>query len=280
VRIFQMYATGNSYSRIAKTLNAEGVTSPQPPRKGKIRSWCPSAIREMLLNEKYRGVEVWNRTKTIRNREKDRTEQRPRPEVEWVRVNRPELRIVPNELWEAVREQNRLVREKHGPKRLGGMNRTEKSRTYLFSGLMECGICGKNITIVSGKQPYSRYGCPSHRFRGVCKNAVTILQSKLEQQLISALSANLLDTRLEEERVKVFSEQLRKTMEQEAGLACQALLKQSAVKEEQSKLKKQITNLVAAIAEYGMSPNLRAELATSENRLSEIERVLTAKCEQ
>lgn len=279
VRIFEMYAAGYSYARIAKTLNAEGVQSPQAPRKGKVRAWCPSAIREMLLNEKYRGVEVWNRTKTVRNREKDKTEQQPRPEAEWVRVEVPELRIVTDELWEAAREQNRRVREKHGPKRLGGMNRTEKSRRYLFSGLMECALCGKNITIISGKPPYARYGCPSHRFRGVCKNAVTITQRKLEQQLIAALTANLSDPRLEDERVNATIEHVKLIQEREAALVRQAGAKQSELKEERVKLKKQIANLVSAIAEYGMSSSLKNQLAMNEARLKEVERLLSAKAE-
>lgn len=279
VRIFEMYAAGCSYARIAKTLNAEGVLSPQPPRTGKVRAWCPSAIREMLLNEKYRGVDVWNRTKTVRNREKERTEQRPRPESEWVRVEVPELRIVSDELWLAVREQNRRVREKHGSKRLGGMNRTEKSRTYLFSGLMECGCCGKNITIIGGMPPNTRYGCPSHRFRGVCENAVTIPQRKLEQQLIAALAANLLDPQLEEFRAQEFSKQSKAALEREAALAHEAVSKQSELKDERPKLKKQIANLVAAIAEYGMSQNLKTQLAAYEARLSEVERMLSAKPE-
>ncbi len=40
-RIFEMYAAGASYADIAKALNAEGVLSPQPQRKGNIRAWCP-----------------------------------------------------------------------------------------------------------------------------------------------------------------------------------------------------------------------------------------------
>jgi site-specific DNA recombinase len=50
--IFKMYADGNSYARIAKYLNAQNILPPQQPRKKGIRSWCPSAIREMLLNER------------------------------------------------------------------------------------------------------------------------------------------------------------------------------------------------------------------------------------
>ena len=55
-RIFTMYAGGNSLQRIAKQLNAEGVISPQP-QKGRIsRSWCPSSIRTILRNDRYRSV--------------------------------------------------------------------------------------------------------------------------------------------------------------------------------------------------------------------------------
>ena len=61
-RIFEMKAAGASYSRIAKALNADGILSPQPPKKNRVRAWCPSGIREMFFNEKYRGVVVWNRT--------------------------------------------------------------------------------------------------------------------------------------------------------------------------------------------------------------------------
>lgn len=61
-RIFQMYAGGGSLAGIAKTLNAEGVRAPRPGRNRLLRAWCPSSIRELLRNERYRGVHVWNRT--------------------------------------------------------------------------------------------------------------------------------------------------------------------------------------------------------------------------
>ncbi len=55
LRVFNMYADGNSLATIAKILNAEGVQAPQPPRNRQIRAWHPSAIREMVRNERYRG---------------------------------------------------------------------------------------------------------------------------------------------------------------------------------------------------------------------------------
>jgi site-specific DNA recombinase len=278
-RIFKMYASGASYADIAKTLNAEGVVSPQPPRKGKIRAWCPSAIREMLLNEKYRGVVVWNRTKTVRNRESGKTEQRPRPESEWVRVEVPELRIVSDELWQAAREQNNRVREKHGPKRLGGMNRTVASRQYLFSGLLECGLCNANMVIIGGQPPNARYGCPNHRYRGVCKNSVKIPQRKLEQQLLAALSANLLDPRLEEERVQSFRDQLKLTLAEETRRTREAASQDSQLKEELAGLKKEQENLVDGIAKHGFSHALSARLATVESRIAQIQRLRDAGVE-
>lgn len=79
MRVFTMYADGNSLATIAKTLNAEGVQAPQPPRNRQIRAWCPSSIREMVRNERYRGVFVWNRTRKERNPETGRKNQQAAP---------------------------------------------------------------------------------------------------------------------------------------------------------------------------------------------------------
>jgi len=77
---------------------------------------------------------------------------------------------------------------------LGGLNRTEQSRSYLFSGLLVCGKCGSRLIITSGngKRAYVRYGCPSHRYRGVCENGLTIRQDRLEEQLIGAIEQRIL----------------------------------------------------------------------------------------
>ena len=77
MRVFTMYADGNSLATIAKTLDAEGVQAPQPPRNRQTRAWCPSSIREMVRNERYRGVFVWNRTRKECNPEAGRKTSRP-----------------------------------------------------------------------------------------------------------------------------------------------------------------------------------------------------------
>ena len=46
-RIFQMYANGDGYTKIAKTLNAEGALSPRSQR-GRPRGWASNCIRVAL----------------------------------------------------------------------------------------------------------------------------------------------------------------------------------------------------------------------------------------
>jgi len=77
--IFQMYAEGNSYDRIAKFLNANGVLSPGNFRKGGIRSWYPSVIAAMLVNERYRGTVIFGKTQTFKNPETGATQIRDVP---------------------------------------------------------------------------------------------------------------------------------------------------------------------------------------------------------
>jgi hypothetical protein len=61
-RIFERYAAGHSLKRIAIELNRDGVISPQP-QKGRIaRSRCPSSVRHILHNDRYRGRVIWGKT--------------------------------------------------------------------------------------------------------------------------------------------------------------------------------------------------------------------------
>jgi hypothetical protein len=63
-----------------------------------------SSIFEMLRNELYRGVFVWNQTKKERNPETDRTTSRPLPEAigsgsRFSRIRKPSVMSYPP-LWQ------------------------------------------------------------------------------------------------------------------------------------------------------------------------------------
>jgi DNA invertase Pin-like site-specific DNA recombinase len=276
-RVMEFRAADNGYGTISKILNAEGVPAPERKYGGKThRRWFGSAIKLICQNEIYHGVVVWNRKQSVFNVENGTRLSRRRPESEWVRVEVPELRIVSEELWERVQDVNRRRREKDVARRLGGMTRTESSRTYLFGGMMHCGVCGGSFTVVGGKAPYVYYGCRNRRFRQTCTARTGIRRERLEQQLLAAISKNLLDPRLEQERAREFSCQLNAAIEREQELGREAELNRPQFEAERSDLENQARNLVDAVSKHGMSSFLSAQLATIEVRLAEIERRLKA----
>jgi site-specific DNA recombinase len=272
-RIFQMYAAGQGLARIAKRLNDDAVTAPQPPRTRPLRAWCPSSIREMLRNERYRGVQVWNRTEKQRNPETGRKISRERPASERVRVEVSEWRIVPEELWNAAHAQIRAVNEKMGSARCGGLNRTESSRQYLFSGLLVCGDCGSRMVIISGRgtRGYVKYGCPSHRYRGVCDNKLTIRQDRLEEQLLGEIETRILTPEMIQYTLHRFEQELQKRLAEMRKQAAEST-QLAALHQKRDDLQAQAARLADAIADAGHSPALLSRLTTAEADLARVDR--------
>jgi hypothetical protein len=108
---------------ITMALNAEGVQSPQP-QKGRVsRSWCPSSVRTILHNDRYRGVVIWGKTKKVRSPKTCRRVYKARPQASWVRTGIPEQQIVSDELWQRVRARLAIVKNVYARKwRAAGRN--------------------------------------------------------------------------------------------------------------------------------------------------------------
>jgi site-specific DNA recombinase len=276
-RVFSMYANGSSLAAIAKILNAEGVQAPQPPRNRQIRAWCPSSIREMLRNGRYRGVFVWNRTKKERNPETGRKTSRPRPESDWMRVDVPEWRIISEELWARVEAQIQRAGKRWSATSIGGQGRRGRGPKHLFSGFLICGVCGSRMTIVSGngRRGYVKYGCPSHRNRGVCANSVMIRKDRLEDQLLAELSDRLLQPAMVDYALQSFHEQLQRRLQEIRDQADSVANGVLALQGKRQELKAKATNVTEAIAAIGHSPSLLAQLAAIETEIAKLDDRLT-----
>lgn len=263
LRIFEMFANGWTLAGIATQLNVEGIRAPRR------RGWCHSGIRLMLRNERYRGVVVWNRTMNTRNPE-GKPEVRRRPQADHVRKEHPELRIVPEELWQRIKARI-VFNERFAPQQLGGYNRTANSKRYLFSGCLKCGTCGANLVVVDGQ---GRYACPMHRRLGKCSNSLSIVNEKLESQLLSALAKNLCRTDLLEHSVQRFEEELSlRIRELEKS---RSAVDENALREELETVTARAMNLADAIGRHGLSSILSAQLAQSEARIETIKSMLKA----
>jgi len=94
-RIFELCAAGTGYTRIAKRLNSEHAPAPRPQQQ-RPSGWSTSTVYEVLHRPLYRGEVVWNKT---RKRDAEgKTAVSSRPESEWLRLDRPDLRIVSDEV--------------------------------------------------------------------------------------------------------------------------------------------------------------------------------------
>ena len=103
-RIFTAFAGGSSPKAIAKALNAEGIPGP----RGEL--WRDTTIRGhrqrgtgLLNNELYVGRLVWNRLRYVKDPSTGKRVSRKNDAAELVVVEVPELRIVDDELWQAVK---------------------------------------------------------------------------------------------------------------------------------------------------------------------------------
>ena len=110
-RIFELAASGYGFRRIAHALNAEAALAPRATQ-GRKRGWSASTVRDVLRSEIYRGVLIWGQTQKRDGwgQRVTRRAARQRPLDDWIRVERPDLRIVSEALWDGVQEHLRQAR--------------------------------------------------------------------------------------------------------------------------------------------------------------------------
>jgi site-specific DNA recombinase len=170
-QVFEWYAEGMSPRDIADKLNQRHVPAPgaayrrrNPSRR--YGTWSASVLHGdmqhatgMLSNQIYIGKVIWNRRTWVLNPETKRRVPKMRPESDWVVIEQPELRILPQALWERVQERRQaqaLGQISNGHVCLG------RGPKYLLSGLLKCAQCESNFVM----QTYYQYGCAGHKDRG------------------------------------------------------------------------------------------------------------------
>ena len=98
VRIFTLYGHGQGAKSIAKLLNRERVPAPR------AQGWSQGGVLHVLQNERYLGKQEWGRTKTVMRRG---TRMIVPSAGQEVTRDLPELRIIPEALWQAVVDQRK-----------------------------------------------------------------------------------------------------------------------------------------------------------------------------
>jgi site-specific DNA recombinase len=274
-RIFQMYAEGSSFDKIAQALRADRVPAPRPPRKNSVRGWSPDGIGEMLRNPIYIGQYVWKRTTSARDPKTRQMVTRPVPESEWVRSYREDWRIISEDVWNRV-QARRALRRHIGIRKLGGLERTKRSEKYLFSGLLYCGVCGGTIRIIDTDSETVRYGCGTWRDKGACTNATRIRRDRLEEQMLAWLTRDLLQSNRIEDAVTSLCASVQTKLAERQAEAKKNAVNAPALRKELAEKKLEAWNLTDFIAASGRqcSATIQVRLEAADARIKQIEELL------
>lgn len=175
-RIFEMFAAGQGLKQIATTLTAENIPSPSAhdPKRNPHRDprgWAHTAIRAILINERYLGRAVWGKqVRTDELLDLDDvaagyiTRQRWTAKDRWVYgPDSAHPALIDQELWDEA--QTRIAVRSHQAQKTTRSPRTTTT-PYLLRGLVHCGICERKM---EGTKAHGihRYRCMSPKTRAL-----------------------------------------------------------------------------------------------------------------
>lgn len=248
-RIFDMRLQGDSFRKIARTLNAEKVPTPmdfyymaegrtKPSRRG--QSWSGETVKSILRNEVYVGHMVQNKTGTVSYKNHKQVEK---PKEEWIKVENTHEPLISQEAWDTVQRMD------NHPSR----GRTAKNGDIpLFGGVLRCMDCGAAMRFyrdyrkkADGTFPeYKAYACERYASGG--KDACSSHHIN-QKALVSVVLTDI--------RNKAFFAQQNRE-----ALKAQILAKKESANAERAN-------------------TLKAELTALDKRLAELEKLIQAAYE-
>lgn len=179
--IFESYVyKGLGTTKIAWDLNDRGLRTKKTKSK-----WVQTSIVRMLKNSIYTG--------RVTNKKSEITDfitgtRKDIPEEEWIIVERPEMRIISDELFNRAQE---ILAQRSNEFKLN--NKREKT-DYVFSTLIYCKHCGYSFRRIKRKysedgKEYIRWVCSGRNSMGVnhCPNTTVID----EEELLNAIKQYL-----------------------------------------------------------------------------------------
>ncbi|MFI4952899.1 MAG: recombinase family protein [Burkholderiales bacterium] len=269
-RIFGSYAAGASARAIAEALNRDGIASPGSTwnRERPCRGWAATAINGpmagtgILNNPTYVGTYVWNRAQWVKNPDSGKRERRLRDKAEWVENDMPELRIVPDALWQAVKRRQRERADTVGARVRAGFTERAARRSgppgkYLFSTLLKCDVCGSSF-VMSGATHYACASMVNGR-RPFCGNRGRVKRTVVEAALLRDVQTELLAP----EVVKAICKEVPKRLA--------ALTKQADVDERRvAEIEAENERLVDSIARMAGSVQLEGRLKRNEAEIARL----------
>ena len=265
-RVFREFAAGKSPRAIARDLNAEGIPGP------KGAAWTDSTLRGhakrgtgLLNNELYVGRLVWNRLHYLKDPTTGNRVSRLNAPEAWIRQGVPQLRIVGDDLWQAVKArqaeltiENATVIAATRAAIANRLNASHRPRS-LLSGLLVCGCCGGPYSL----RGQDRYACSAHVTSGTCGNNRTISRSQLEARVLAGLKERLMAPEIAAEAMRAYQEETN-------HLNRERRLSGGRDQRDLATVERAIKEIVAAIEDGGYRRALNDRLGELERKRDEI----------
>ncbi|MFN2352840.1 MAG: recombinase zinc beta ribbon domain-containing protein, partial [Kiritimatiellia bacterium] len=220
-----------------------------------------------LNNELYIGKRVWNRLRYSKHPETGKRVSRPNPQGDWKIHDVPQLRLIDDGLWTAVKARQetidltRKTAEQAG-KSGAGAAQSLRRRKYMLSGLLSCADCGGNLT-VAGKGHRRRYYCANAKEKGdaVCTGMPGLSETDAADAILSCMRTDLMQDSAYERFRAGFTEHSR-AEEHDSG---------DALRRHDAQIKAKATaraNVLKAIEIGEHSPGLNAHFDKLEAELA------------
>jgi site-specific DNA recombinase len=240
------------------------------------RRWREGAVKRVLANEKYRGLLIWGKKTFDRRPGTGQYVARPVARDQWRTLERPDLRIVPEDVWARVAARRQSVRdvlpEATGRTLMRGKNAALHS-PHLFSGFMRCATCGGAVVTVTGGYGSPRYGCLQSWRNGVeaCANRLTIRAKVADAYLLASLKAELLAPTTLQYVTDVLSDALNRRIDERPRLLAETRTSRERAAQRLQRLVDAIENGVAASTLADAIHERQGELAALDATLCDLD---------
>ncbi len=250
--IFTMYLDGFGYPTIIDQLNIKGY-------KTKLgRNFGKNSIHDILRNEKYTGVYIYNRSAS-KNVDGRRNSHQSKPSEKIVRIPDGMPAIISQQDFEKVVEKMRRNKKRSSS--------YKAKETYLLSGLIYCGECqhamiGNVKYSGRNKLKYVTYRCGERDRTKSCKNK-EIRREYIEEFVLQELERMILN----ESNIPILVEKINRYRESKDSDGKQKI---KALYQRITKLDSQIENVLNVIRNGCASKLLTHDLANLEKEKTEL----------
>lgn len=191
--IFQLRLEGLNPMQIAASLNSRSIVD---------KTWTNGGIIHLLANPLYNGVLVFNQKTMEKNTVTGGYSVRMRPSEEWIVSPVPHMRIVDQDVWEAVQAIGHSARRPNYSRKTSQISTRSK---YLLSGKVKCPECGGNM-VVGPMKSFFTFRCSNRQTKLICQNPDRIRVDELESVVIQHIADNILDPGCTEAYVAAYNE--------------------------------------------------------------------------